>query len=201
LTLFTEPQFNWPLLATLFKVANNYGGSLGVLDFGGAFGNVYFQHKKAFPKLKTRWCVVETKKITDMGRKELQDNELIFYESISDCMSNENINVLVMSGVLQCLETPELILAELLEKRISAVVVDRIPISNKKENFLTIQKLGKDMGNVSQPHWFFDKTLFCEQFYRNGYQLTAEWKGFDWANIRGTEFKGFVFEQITADPS
>lgn len=198
-TLFHEPQFNWPLLATLFKVANDHQGVVGVLDLGGSLGNVYYQHKKVLSKLKLRWCVVDTPKIVAIGREDFADNQLVFYEAISECISGENINIILLSGVLQCLQDPDSILDELLEKRAPAVVIDRTPFIHRtgraKSNFLTVQKLPQEMANARAPHWFFDEAKFCDRFYRNGYRLIAQWKGYDWANIRGTEFKGLIFEQ------
>lgn len=197
-TLFNEPNYNWQLLVALFKAASLNNGNVGVLDFGGSFGNVYYQHRKLLSELKIRWSIVEIPEIVSIGKKEFEDDVLIFYNSITECVKNENINIAILSGVIQVLEKPEQILKELFEEAVQIMVLDRIPIVKDREgsNLLTIQKLSKKMNRARRPYWFFSKNRFLKQFSDYGYNLMAEWQGFDWANIKNSEHKGFLFEKI-----
>ena len=58
--LFDEIEYVWPVLTGLMWAAARSGGSLNVLDFGGALGSSYFQSKNFLQSLPDlRWNVVE----------------------------------------------------------------------------------------------------------------------------------------------
>ncbi|MFM7865946.1 MAG: methyltransferase, TIGR04325 family, partial [Planctomycetaceae bacterium] len=58
--VFVLPEYNWPLLSCLLGAAAVHDGHLRVLDFGGALGSVFLQHRQWFGKLpRVDWRVVE----------------------------------------------------------------------------------------------------------------------------------------------
>jgi len=67
---FDYEAYRWAPLACLLRVAAENGGILRVLDFGGALGSFYFQHRKHFQNLKyIRWAVVEQAHFVTCGLK------------------------------------------------------------------------------------------------------------------------------------
>jgi len=58
--LFYHEEYNTPLLYALMSVAAWNKGKLRVLDFGGAFGSTYWQHRRLLQRLEAlSWNVVE----------------------------------------------------------------------------------------------------------------------------------------------
>ena len=54
--LFERPQYPWPLLVGLLRVAVQCGGRLSVADIGGALGSTYFQCRRLLqPATKLEW--------------------------------------------------------------------------------------------------------------------------------------------------
>jgi putative methyltransferase (TIGR04325 family) len=202
--LFHEPQYNWPLLAILQKAANCREGSLGVLDFGGSLGTVYFQNRGFLSHLqKLRWCIVEQPSYVEVGRKFFQDEELSFHHSIAECVGSTPIDLVLVSGVLQLLREPYRIIEELLEKSAVHVVVDRTPfILTGDRDLLTVQTLPKALHHASFPHWFLNKEKFLKTFQRHGYRLVSEFDAYKCrnANIADTAYCGFYFRKEEPSP-
>ncbi len=106
------------------------GNRLSVLDFGGSLGTTYFQCRDFLSAAGPfRWSIVEQPEHVKCGREEFADGRLQFYTSIAECLTHEQPNVLLLSGVIQCLPEPYEFLADVLERRFPHVIVDRTAFS------------------------------------------------------------------------
>lgn len=156
-TRFYHDEYNWQLLACLMTVAARSGGALHVLDFGGALGSTYMQHRKILSELSScSWSVVEQPHLVACGKAEFGTAELGFFETIEQCFAAQPVNVVLFSSVLQYVETPY----ELLEKVVGlnpyAIIIDRTPLANRDDR-ITVQRVPKNIYTASYPCRFLDK--------------------------------------------
>lgn len=161
-TCFYEEEYNWQLLACLMTVAARSGGKLHVLDFGGAFGSTYMQHRKLLTTLpECSWSVVEQPHVVNCGKAEFTMGALDFFSEIEQCFSIHPINVILFSGVLQYLESPYELLEKVNMLSPVAIIIDRTPVSKHGER-ITIQHVPKSIYSASYPCRFLDKQRLQE---------------------------------------
>ena len=73
--LFDKPDYNWPLLAILQKVARQDENRLRLIDFGGSLGSTYRQCRRFLEGLeKVEWNVVEQQAFISRGRADDTDS-------------------------------------------------------------------------------------------------------------------------------
>ncbi|MDO8581049.1 MAG: methyltransferase, TIGR04325 family [Candidatus Omnitrophota bacterium] len=175
---FYEPYYVWPLMTALLRIAAKNNNCLRVLDFGGSLGSLYFQHKKLLSELKHfRWCIVEQPAYVERGKKYFEDSVLRFYDSLSSCVKNEEIDVIVLSGVLQYLEKPHDVLNEIISHKFKTIVISRTPFIMRDNDRLTVQKVPPSIYKASYPAWFFNKKIFLEHF-KEDYKILYEYEDF-----------------------
>jgi len=189
--LFDKIQYSWPLLAALMWITTQSKGVLNVIDFGGSLGSTYFQNKKFFSSLPAgvHWNIVEQKHFVDTGKKYFEDDELKFYYTIEDCMTDSSPNTILLSSVIQYLENPSNILEKVKSLGFEFILFDRVSFSPLgKKDRLTVQTIHLDKHTISYPCWFFDKNSFFA-FFEDKYCTIIEFISSDEANIRST-FEG-----------
>ena len=167
--LFNEIEYSWPVLAGLMWAAARNGGRLNVLDFGGALGSSYFQNRKflrALPEI--RWNVVEQAHYVDAGQAHIQDEYLRFYKTIEECLINNKPNVIVLSSVLQYIESSTEIIKKLATIGAACLIVDRTPFSTYHKNKILIQRVAPSIYVASYPMWVFSQVEFMKG-------LDADW--------------------------
>jgi len=166
--LFDEIEYAWPVLAGLMWAAARNGGKLNVLDFGGALGSCYFQNRKFLQTLpEVRWNVVEQAHYVDAGRAHIQDEQLRFYTTIEECLTENQLNVILLSSVLQYLESPIELIGKLNKVGASCLIVDRTPFSIHKEDKLLVQEVPTTIYSASYPMWVFSLSKFKQLLERN----------------------------------
>jgi putative methyltransferase (TIGR04325 family) len=154
---FHHPEFNWPLLACLMTTATLCRGKLHVLDFGGAFGSTYMQHKAVLSHVaELSWNIVEQPRVVSCGKKEFATDTLNFFETMAQSFSARPINVILLSSVLQYVESPYSLLDECIRFAPQALVIDRTPFASREER-ITIQRVPKSIYAASYPCRFLDK--------------------------------------------
>jgi putative methyltransferase (TIGR04325 family) len=155
-TCFYHEEYNWQLLACLMTVAARSGGALHVLDFGGALGSTYMQHRKILSGLlDCSWSVVEQPHIVACGKTDFATDKLEFFDTIDKCFSSRPVNVVLFSSVLQYLENPYNLLEEVVSRSPAAIIIDRTPMANKGER-ITVQHVPKIIYSASYPCRFLD---------------------------------------------
>lgn len=156
-TCFYHEEYNWQLLACLMTAAASSEGSLHVLDFGGALGSVYMQHRKILSELQDcSWSVVEQPHVVACGRDEFSTASLKFYETIEKCFSNQPVNVVLFSSVLQYVEDPYELLKKVVKMKPNAIIIDRTPLASEGER-ITVQRVPSNIYSASYPCRFLNR--------------------------------------------
>jgi putative methyltransferase (TIGR04325 family) len=77
--LFHEARFDWELLGIVQHIAWKKQGRVEVLDFGGALGSIYFQHRQWFQQFPDlHWSVIDQPKLMDVGKQYAENEQLGF---------------------------------------------------------------------------------------------------------------------------
>lgn len=170
-TCFYQYEYNWQMLACLMTVAARSAGKLNVLDFGGALGSTYMQHRKILDTLSdVSWSVVEQPHVVSCGKAEFTMGALDFFSDIEQCFSAHAVNAVLFSSVLQYLESPYEILEEINKLSSAAIIIDRTPVAKSGEK-IRIQHVPKSIYSASYPCRFLDKRRLLEVL-TNGRVLT-----------------------------
>jgi len=168
--IFDHIEYSFPLLAALLYVASLDGGRLSVLDFGGSLGSAYHQNKGLLAALdELRWSIVEQPHFVDAGKSHLATDALHFYESIADCLVAERPNFALLSSVLQYLEQPYALLAELRVARIPYLLIDRTPVLRGLPGRITVQAVPPEIYSATYPC-----RVFCYEELEN--RLMADYE-------------------------
>ncbi len=157
--LFSTPDYTWPLMSTLHHAAAR-DGQLSVLDFGGALGSTYRQHRVFLDDLpRLTWTVVEQPAFVEIGRREFQTATLRFAESITQAVSHGQPTVILLGSSLQYLERPHEVLRELAVTGARTMVIDRTPLSAATSDVLTIQRVPETIYRAAYPMWVLSSSL------------------------------------------
>lgn len=195
--LFKEIHYTYPILAALMWVAAVNSGNLNVLDFGGSFGSTFFQNKKFLDTLKSvNWNIVEQEMYVEIGKKHFENNIIKFYSSLKDCMASGKPDVILFSGVLQYLENPYYTIKEAISSNFKYIIIDRTPVHNGDDDIITIQRIHKNISDVSYPSWLLLESKLIKTFKEYGY---SQFLKFD--SLEGTKsfnklkvtFRGYLF--------
>ena len=159
--LFYHEEYNLPLLSALMSIAAWNKGRLRVLDFGGALGSTYWQHKPLLQNLDVlSWNVVEQPHVVACGREEFSSDELQFWPDMQSCAANGPVDVVLFSSVLQYLESPYALLEQAVALNPQAIVLDRTPFAEKGER-ITVQNVPPEIYQASYACRWLDKKRVC----------------------------------------
>jgi putative methyltransferase (TIGR04325 family) len=187
---FSEIEYVWPLLTGLMWAAARNSGRLNVLDFGGALGSSYFQNRKFLDALpEVHWNIVEQSHYVEAGLANIQDHQLHFFNTIEECMSTHQPNVILLSSVLQYLESPFDVVHRLSTIGASILIIDRTPFSSQTTDKILVQRVPPSIYTASYP-----MRVFSEREFINA--LVSKWRLVS-SNLSAEGFvhssEGFVF--------
>lgn len=192
---FFAEKYNWEVLACLMLSAAENEGELNVLDFGGALGSFYFQHKKFFSGLRAqRWGVVEQKHFVECGRAEFENENLKFYFSVTECVEEMPVDLILLSSVLQYIEKPYELLAELGNNDAKYIVVTRTPFVELKMDKIVIQQVPKSIFPAKLPMWIFSEENFERAMNKLGYRRLACFPCAE-GSIGSIKFSGIIYRR------
>jgi putative methyltransferase (TIGR04325 family) len=155
--LFSEPEYNYPLLALLLRAATEHHGKLSLLDFGGSLGSTYFQNRTFLSSLDSlEWNIVEQEKFVRLGRQHFENEELHFYDSIKDSLRVRHPNVILLCSVLQYLEHPYQLLQQIQDAGAPYIFIERTPFSIADMESVVVQKVPEKIYKASYPAWIFE---------------------------------------------
>jgi putative methyltransferase (TIGR04325 family) len=164
--IFEEKQYSWALLAILMRIAAQYANSLNVIDFGGSLGSTYFQNKDFLhaANIQLNWRVVEQPHFVEAGNKDIASDELSFFSSLEAAAENFDANLILLSGVLQCVERPEAIIHACKQLSVSNILIDRTAFIDDTASRITVQYVPEWIYRASYPCRFFNEMAFIESF-------------------------------------
>jgi putative methyltransferase (TIGR04325 family) len=192
--LFSEPAANAPVLAALRRAAAD-GRGLNLVDFGGALGSLWWQHRAWLADLgHVRWSVVEQPHWVEAGRREFTTDSLRFYATLDECCATERPTVVLLSSVLPYLERPHELLADIRRRDFRHVIVDRTAFTPRGRDRLTVQRVPASIYAASYPCWFFDRAELLRTF-SPAWRVVEEWVTADEADIDG-EHRGLHLEKL-----
>jgi putative methyltransferase (TIGR04325 family) len=191
--LFDKIHYSFPLLSGLMWIAALKKGKLNVLDFGGSLGTTYFQNRTFLDSLEVNWCIVEQPEFVKEGIDNFSNNSLHFFYSVEDCMKKFDIDVMILSSVLQYLEDPFGFIDKVIAFDFKYLLIDRTPFI-KGEDRITIQRVNPKIYKANYPCWFFNKENFLSKI-ESFYNLLLDFEALDRANIQ-SDFLGFLFVRI-----
>lgn len=172
--LFAKPAVHRPLLCALELVAVENGGRLCMVDFGGALGSTWWQHRLALRGFTVSWRIVEQTALVEAGRKEFTDAVLSFHHTMQAALTDGPVHVMLFSSVLPYLEKPYATLAEAVSLRVPHVIVDRTPLVMGGGDRLVVQFTPPQLGGGSYPCWLFGRQSLMK-IMQADYDLVAEW--------------------------
>lgn len=173
--VFHQPEPNEPLLDAMARAAA--GGALEVIDFGGALGSTWWQHRVKLATLGLRrWVVVEQSHYVEAGR-EFADEILGFAPSMNAALVSVRPQVVLFSGVLPYLESPALVLNEVVRLGFAHVILDRTPLTSG-ESRLAVQYTPPGLGGGSYPVWLQEEHVLLAPLYQ-AYDQKASWPALD----------------------
>jgi len=190
---FDHIEYSWPVTAGLMWAAARTGGRLAVLDFGGALGSSWFQHRNFLSGLPdVRWDVVEQPNYVKAGREFIREEGLRFWSSIEDCAAVATPNVVLLSGVLQCIPDPQSVLTRLTQLKPLVIILDRVPyVHSGAAEAILIQKTPAHIYPATYPCRFFCEENLIQTLSKLGYKLIEVFPALDRLDSRAI-WKGHI---------
>jgi putative methyltransferase (TIGR04325 family) len=196
--LFDKDEFDWPVVSGLMWAAAQNGGILNVLDFGGALGSSYFQNRRFLDKLiDLKWNVIEQSHFVQAGKLHIQDDKLRFYFNIEEYLTENQPNVVLISGVLQYLEDPVQVIERLTELGSNIIILDRTIVNQSTEHKNYVQNVSASIYSTSYPCRSLAESKLMEYFYPE-YQLESSFPSLSFPALEKIDsmFKGFLFTKV-----
>lgn len=193
---FYETAYRWPLLACLLFIANRQNNRLNIVDFGGALGSLYFQHKAFLtPLQELNWSIVEQSHYVEYGKKQLQNQHLSFHLTLMESLEASQADTVLLSSVLPYIEKPQCLLKEIAKLGFKYILIDRTPFIQSERDRLTVQHVPKSIYKASYPAWFFSEKKFNQLMQALGYKCICEFDCDERFELG--EVKGFLFEKTS----
>jgi putative methyltransferase (TIGR04325 family) len=175
--------------------AASNGGYLNVLDFGGALGSIYFQHRPFLRHLpKVRWNIVEQHHYVEAGTRHVKDEQLRFYSTIDDCLSDNEPNVVLLSGVLQCVPDMMDIVAQINKIAAPTLILDKTTVNDSNDHMIYIEHVPPTIYQATYPCRSLSQAKLMALF-AGSYNLQAIFTSLHFPELDRikSNFKGFIF--------
>jgi putative methyltransferase (TIGR04325 family) len=193
---FYEPAYRWPLLACLLFIANKQNNKLNIIDFGGALGSLYYQHRDFLSTIQeVNWSIVEQSHYVEYGKKQLQNKHLTFHSTLAEGVRGDKGDAILLSSVLPYIENPRQLLSEIAKFEFQYILIDRTPFIQSEKDRLTVQSVPESIYKASYPAWFFSESQFDKLMQELGYKCIYEFSCDD--DFELGEVKGFLFERVS----
>jgi putative methyltransferase (TIGR04325 family) len=175
--LFDEPSGEAPLLAALEEICGATGGSLRVLDFGGALGSTFWRLRAHLSAGAIRaWDVVEQPAFVAAGRTHLAGSPLRFFTTVGEAETAGPHDVLLCSTTLQYLEHPAEALAAWRALELPFLLLNNLPLHTDGPTRLRVQHVPPSIYPASYPVRFFNRTEFFG-WLGDDYRIVREFAG------------------------
>ena len=189
--LFYQPEYNLNILASLQYVLQQQK-KLQVIDFGGALGSTYHQHKKFLDEITNmHWHIVEQENYIECGIKNFTTEKISFHHTIQELQNNQ-IDIILFSCVLHYLEHPFQFIDAAIAANIPYLIIDRTPFIQTKEDLITIQNVPEKIYKASYVCKIFSEETFMSKLLKN-YDLIWDFDNHIHINIPCT-YKGMLLK-------
>lgn len=194
--LFYDNQKNYNLIMYLALLARKTT-SLNILDFGGALGSTYFQHKDIISELNCNWTIIEQNHYVAFGKENLESNGLHFCYS-ENLESLPKYDCVLFSSVLQYLENSSQIITSICRNKPSYIIVERTPVYKRK--IFLIETVHEPIYEALCPCCVFCENDFIKSFTSSGYEFIDSWHSLVDGDVPFENstivFKSFIFKLI-----
>lgn len=192
--LFSEHKANLSLLRSLQHVAQAEASKLSVLDFGGALGSTWWQHKPWLEKFEVRWSVVEQAALVAAGRAEFTRPPLTFHQSMEEAFQSGKSDVILLSSVLPYIADPHSLLDQIATYPFRYMIIDRTGFVSRGRDRLTVQTVPPSIYEATYPCWFFDRSKLVDRLLRD-WCILDEWVTDDQVDIPA-EHRGLFLQRL-----
>lgn len=138
-----------------------------ILDFGGGFGNLYYDFKYYLKNLdiKFEWIIIEQDHIVDFC-KSGDESQILFKKSLNDIDREKTIDLALLGSSIQYLDDYKNIIQNIIDLQPNRVVFLKTPVSDR--TFVTVQQVNAG-GNYnhyvsSYPCRVIDEKVLIELF-------------------------------------
>ncbi|MDZ7879982.1 MAG: methyltransferase, TIGR04325 family [Saprospiraceae bacterium] len=168
--LFFEQELDEDLLAILSNIKNNLEAHtpLVVLDFGGALGSTYWQHRSIFKDWNLKWIVVEQTHFVEIGQTQFSDTQLSFAFSIEEACTVSKPQLVLFNSVLQYLTRPYGFFEIAESQGIESIFIGRTPTYVGAKDRIMQQIVPPKIYKASYPSWVFSLDYLKKQLLKNG---------------------------------
>jgi putative methyltransferase (TIGR04325 family) len=189
--VFSNAEYNWPLIAIVQRIHLKLSRRVRVLDFGGAFGDIYLQNRKFLESIVESWEVIEQEAMLRKAKDLPPIDRLKFTEL--DAKASQTADLIVLSSVLQYLPDYRSIIDRLLSFSPSGIFLDRTGFVEEPRDTerITKQIVRPPIYEATYPCRFFVKEKLESLFLP--YRPLVEWNALDSANIP-SHYLGIYFE-------
>lgn len=162
---------------------------INICDFGGSLGSMYFQNRDFLDKKKIIWNIIEQKHYVKFAKKNINIDNLKFYNSINPIFKKK-VDLVIFSSVLQYLEFPDQLLDKISKKKIKNLIILRTPF-HKNEDVIKIQEVPKNIYKASYPVRIFNKKNFLKKMKNRGFKIKNHIKTSE--KLDNINYHGFYF--------
>jgi putative methyltransferase (TIGR04325 family) len=156
-----------------------------VIDFGGSLGGTYLANREFFKKINVCWTIIEQENFVRAGKKLSAEFKLpLRFELNATNDLLQDVDVLILSGVLQYIEDYKEKIGELIVLKPKYVVIDRTPVESGESQIFVQENPGYYTPKVSYPARNINRQELLDCFCN--YSVIREWPSdFDPKNHRG----------------
>ncbi|MGJ4950100.1 methyltransferase, TIGR04325 family [Bradyrhizobium sp. HKCCYLS20291] len=201
--ILAQPTPPFALLTFLLRAAARNDGALNVLDFGGSLGSTFRQCSPFLEHVpRLCWNVVEQAALSEVGRTRFSTSRLKFHDSVKDAAREGPPDVVIFSGVLQYLDDPYEVIAEVSASGASTVIIDRNPFSDSVNDVYAVQIVSADIFSARLAFRIFGITRLERALFPI-YCKVAEFDCIDrdaTLGVLDVRFRGQAFERRTVKP-
>jgi putative methyltransferase (TIGR04325 family) len=140
-----------------------------------------------------KWNVIEQPHFVKCGKEYFQDEQLKYYYDIKSCLKENDVNLVILSGVLPFLEDPYLLLKEISSLNVPFVIIDKTHLIDADKDRITVQHVPASIYKASYPAWFFSRARFYE-FIEMNYEIIADFDREIRSNVKSV-FRGFLLSK------
>lgn len=158
-----------------------------ICDFGGALAKNYFLAKHLLGKSqKLEWIVCELPETSKRGRELWKEASLKFVESVSEV---GQVDIVYSNSSLQYCEMPDETLRDWASLNPTFLYIDRTPVFELKESFVSIQAVPKSYFSAYLPVWIFSKNSIISKIEALGFTKTRYEETQETLLLNGNLFK------------